>query len=215
MQIVASGQKFSFNYTAYDQNAGLFIAFTVYDVTTGTAVFLQKITSAYSNFGAYMADYTPSGLASYLVIGIVYTDNTYTTVDNTRSPSAQIFQVAQTSSIYFPFAYASYDLDTILNLRASIYRMTSGTPVLLGTASMVEVAFGVYFGSYTGVIGNTYQAISVVYTDNTFTTPDPDRAAGCDGFDSIHLVPNIVVSGTATLRGQTNQATLIGQANGF
>jgi hypothetical protein len=201
MQFIEAGQNFSFNYTTYDQNTGLFVAFSVYNVTTGSAVFVQKINGANIGFGCYSADLMGVAAQTYLIIGLVYTDGTYTTIDTTRAPTADVFQVLQSTTTFFGFALAAFDLASGLDVKATVYKMTSGSPVLDSTDVMTEVLAGVYFGSFSGSVGNTYQIISLVYTDNTFTTPDLSYSPSAQGYDSIHLTPNILVTGTATLTG--------------
>lgn len=208
MNLVGSS-NFSFNYTAYDQSPSLFVAFSIYDVSTGSANFLTKVVATYSATGAYMADYLGVSGKTYLVIGIVYTSNTYSTPDASRSPSAETFQVFGGVVTFLGVAYAAYDQSAILNVQGAVYDMTTGSPVLIQTIAMTEVAFGVYFGSFTGTIGETYQITQVVYTDNTFVTPNYLYAPGCDAFDCI-TGSAISVLGSANLVGQQLAAILIG-----
>lgn len=212
MQLVNPSQAFSFNYTAYDQASNLFVAFSIYDVTTGTAVFLAKVLSTYSAFGSYMASYTSVASKSYLVIGVVYTDNTYSTADLTRAPTSNLYQALGGSGTlsYLCFAYSAFDQQSGLPVQAMVYNMTSGSPVSVGTAAMTYVAFGTYFGSYVGTSGNSYDVLGVVYTDGTFTVPDTSRAPSSDEFDCISLNAYYnYFTGAPTLVGQSLNATLV------
>lgn len=212
MELIVTSQKFSFNYTAYDQNDSLYVQFSLYDVTSGTAVFIQTVTGIYSDFGSYMGTFTEASVKSILVIGAVYTDDTYGTVDTSRATSADVYQVIPSSGrvTFLPFAYATYDLDDDLNLQGTVYDMSTGSPIFVENISMVDVTLGVYFGYYTGILGKSYQITSVVYTDDTFDTPDLTRAPGCDEFDSIEVF-NVYNNNfiEATLLGQTLDAILV------
>lgn len=184
MRLVAANQAFSFNYTDPYQRSGIFVAFRVYDVTSGTAVFLSQVTGVYSAFGSYMASYTPASGKSYLVVGLVYTDGSYATVDVSSPPTADVYSTLTT---FLGVSYASYDQSATLAVRGTVYDVSSGSPASPQTVSMSYVEHGVYFGSMTGVTGKTYDALGVVYTDGTFTTPDTTRAPSSDEFDCIIL----------------------------
>lgn len=187
MELVQADQLFSFNYATYDQAPGLHVAFSIYNVTSGVPIFITKVSSVDPNFGVYMGKFTPSGITTYLVIGAVYTDAGFTIVDTSRAPGAEVFQVAGASVSFLGFTYPTYDLNPNLNLQGSIYNLSSGSPVFLQNTPMVEVALGVYFGSFQGMIANSYQAIGIVYTDNTFATVDPSRAPSSDNLNAINL----------------------------
>lgn len=187
MNIVQTNQIFSFNYTDYNQSPDLFVAFNIYDATTGTPVFIEKVIADYSANGAYIGSYDPASDKTYLVIGVVYTTDTYTVVDTTRPATSAVFQVAQNGVvIFFGFTYTAYDQAANLDLHTSLYAVTTGVPVFQQTLPISYVAFGVYFGSFTGVLGNSYQVISVAYDG---ASPDYTRAPSCDEFDSIELTP--------------------------
>jgi hypothetical protein len=210
VELVTAGQTFSFNYTAFDQYSSLFIGFNIYDVSSGSAVFVALVHGAYSAFGVYSGTYLGVTGKTYLVIGLAYTDGTYTTASHNRSPSADIYQVASSTVTYLGFAYATYDLNSSLSLQATVYNLSSGSPVFVQTAVMTYVAFGVYFGSFTGTIGNTYQIAQAVYS-TPFSTVDPTRGAACDGFDCINITAGSVTYvqiQNATLTGQNLSAVL-------
>ena len=211
MEIIAGGQPFSFNYAAYDQSTALFVAFNIYDVSTGTSVFLSQVISTYSAFGIYMGGYSPQPGKSYLIIGVVYTDNTYATPNLNYSPSAEFYQVPASGVTFLPFGYGTYDQNAAIFVKASVYDMSTGSPVFVQAVSTAYVAFGVYFGHFTGTLGKTYQIAEIVYTDNTYTTVDTSRSPGCDDFDCIALTAGTVNNYfQATLIGQSLSATLIG-----
>lgn len=213
MQII-SASPFSFNYTAYDQSGSLYVAFSIYDVTSGTPSFITKINAQYSAFGAYMAGYTGTIGKTYLVIGLVYTDNTYATVDVTRAPSADVFQFTNVQALYIGVAYAAFDLATGLSMQASVYDMSTGSPVFVQTASMAHVYAGVYFGSFTGTLNKTYQIAGVVYTDGSYSTVNFTYAPSCDEFDCITLNPTYILNEyqVPTLIGQSLNAVLMESA---
>lgn len=203
MQLVQSGQSFSFNYTDPYQRSGLFVAFSIYDVTS-SPILVETIDGIYAANGSYMAAYEGTAGHTYVLIGAVYTDNTYSVIDTTAGQIADVFYVISSSSsvINFGFAYASYDYSNTLHLRANIWNVTTGSPVSAGTASMINIADGVYYGSYAGAASNSYSALAIVYTDGTFSTPNPSYAPASPSFTSITLPISIVVEGNAHLIGQ-------------
>lgn len=205
MKLVPGSQNFSFNYTAWDQNPSLFVAFKIYDVTTGTASFQTTVNGINAGFGSYMGVYQNSLSKTFLIIGIVFTDNTYSVPDTSRAPSAEVYQIIGGEVTYLGFAYASYDQNASLNLQATIYDVTTGTPLSVGTATMALVNYGVYFGNYMGTIGDTYNIASVVYTSNSFATPDLNRAPQVDEFDCYELTNLISVVGQAILRAHQSE----------
>lgn len=203
MEIV--GSPFSFNYTAYDQADDLFVAFQVYDVTTGTAVFASTVPGNYAGFGAYTADFVGVAGKTYLVIGAVYTSGSFTVVDTNRSPGAECFQMVGESVVSLAFNYVAYDQATNLHVRATVFEITSMTQAPIDTVPMAHVALGVYFGAYLGTVDQNLLIASIVYTDSGFTTVDLNRAPGSDNFACIDLgVVNVLAS--ATLLGQCTEA---------
>lgn len=205
MEIVAAAQLFSFNYTAYDQPSNLFISFSIYDVSSGSAVFLTRVNGVYAAFGSYMGGYTAQLGKTYLVIGVVYTDGTYTTPDTSRSPTANLYQASNGTITFLPFVYPSYDQATGLSARGAVYDVSSGSPVFVQNQAMSYVAFGVYFGAFTGTTGKTYNILGVIYTSGSFSTVDLTRAPSSDEFDCITF------SGGVTIYNSLVNATLTGQ----
>lgn len=212
MKLVQASMPFTFNYTAYDLNAGLFIGFRVYDVSSGTPVLLTTVHGALANFGAYVGNYTPLANKTYMIIGLVFTDGTYATVDGTRAPSLAFYQTISASVTYLPFGYAAFNLEIDLNLRGTVFDMNSGSPVFVSNVSMVEVENGIYFGHFTGTAGHPYQIASVVYTNNSFSTVDTSWAPACEDYECISTasvnVTNIIR--VPTLTGQSLDAVLTG-----
>lgn len=207
MDIVST--PFSFNYTAYDQNDSLLVSFSVYDLSGSNPALLGTVVGVYAGFGVYTGQFVGVPGKTYLVIGAVYMDNSYTIPDPDRSPGADCFQMVSGSVVLLAFNYAAYDQASDLNIRATVYDNTTGTPVSVGTVEMPFVAIGVYAAKFTGQLGKNYIIASVVYTDNTFATVDPNRAPGCDNFDCITLgVTNVLAS--AVLIGQSTEAILEG-----
>lgn len=208
MQIVQDVVPFSFNYTDPFQRSDLYVAFRIYDVT-GSPALLTTIVGQYTDFGSYMGSYQGELGDRYLVIGLVYTDNTYTTVDTSAAQTADVFQVVPLNGqiVDFGFAYASVDYSSSLDIEATIYEMTSGTPALEDAVELEFIEHGVYYGQYTGALNNTYNVISVVYTDNTFTVPDENYAPASEEFDAIKLTTDIVVGARARLIGPVVSCT--------
>lgn len=188
MELVTTNQKFNFNWTAYDQSPSLFVGFDLFDVTTGTAVFIQTITAAYAGFGVYTGTYT-SGTPgnTYLVIGFAATDGTLSSVNPLYGPTCESFQVMYVSVTFLPINYATYDANDGLFIKAHVYDITTGTPTLVTSVVLNDIDIGVYFGHFTGTLGHTYAINTAVYTDGTYLTIDTNRAPGCESFDCISL----------------------------
>jgi hypothetical protein len=86
--------------------------------------------------------------------------------------------------IRFGFNYATYDQNDSLFVKATIYDITTGTPVLLRTTNMLDVSNGCYSGSTIALSGKTVLIIALVYTDGTYSTIDTTRAPWCDIYKS-------------------------------
>lgn len=90
--LVQSGTPFGFDYTAFDGDNALFIAGNVYDISTGSPVFLSQVPMVNSINGTYSGLYTGIAGKVYLIETSVYTDGTYTTIDTSRSPGSDTYQ---------------------------------------------------------------------------------------------------------------------------
>lgn len=84
----------------------------------------------------------------------------------------------------FAFDYPTFDQMSGLFVRASIYEVTTGSPVLVTTVPMSEVQDGFYVGNFSGLSGKSYLVISLVYTDGTFSTIDINRPPNADCYKS-------------------------------
>lgn len=209
MELVSIGQPFNFNWAAFDQNNFLFVAFQVYDVTSGAPILVDTVPGVLTTAGAYCGTYT--GLAvgkTYLVVGGAYTDGTFTVYNDNYSQGADSFQVAGGEITFFPVNYVAYDGYNGLFIRSAIYDITTGMTVFVSNVDLINILYGVYFASFTGLFGHTYAAISVVFTDGTYTTPDPNRSPGCESFDAILAGNTTIVLESAVLTGQSLRATL-------
>ncbi len=201
---------FCFNYVAYDQNTGLYVAADIYDVTSGTPSFLETVPMSNVINGCYSGNYSGVAGKTYLVISTAFTDNTYTTPATFRSVSAGCYQVAGASVTFYAFGYGAFDMNASLNIRTKIYNVTTGTPVLVSTQVLDYVALGAYFGFFTGTVGQTYEIISTVYTDNTFSIVNPNYSPSGESFTSVDLnVFTPVYIQEATLIGQSLSAVLM------
>lgn len=210
MQLFDADSPFTMNYSTYDQNAGLFVAFSVYDISTGTAVFLTKVAASHLAFGVYAAEYVGTAGKTYLAIGAVYSDVGHTTLEPYRAPVCDTYQAKNVQLTSLSFAYGAYDENNSLFLRANIYDVTSGTPTLIGQTQLVNVSIGVYLGAYVGAVGHSYEIAVAVYTDGNYVDVDPDRSPACFGFNCILLSGLTLVLADATLEAQSLDATLEG-----
>lgn len=208
MILVQANQSFAFNYTAYDQDNSLNVAFSVYNVTTGTAVFLEQVEATYANFGSYVGSYLSEEDQTYLVIGAVYTTSDFDIVDTSRSPSSDVFQVFDGSILSLGFTYAAYDFADDLPLQATVYNTTTGSPVLEDTVEFEYVDLGVYYGSYDGEVLQSFQILGVVYTTDSFTIVNLDYAPSSESFECVQGALGVI--GAAYLVSQYGQTINFG-----
>jgi len=188
MQFLKYGSPFSFNYSTYDQAAGLFVAARIYNVTSGVPIFDSQVAMAELQDGVYSGQFTGLYGQSYLVISAVYLDGTYTTLDTSRAPAAECFQDIELDTKFLLFNYGSYDQDETLYIAGNVYDSAS----FVIQVAMDHVYAGVYFAAFTGSLNKAYSVVKTVYTDAGFTTPDPNRAPSGETFQS-YLFSNIIV----------------------
>jgi hypothetical protein len=190
MNLVQSGSLFGFNYTDPNQTPSLNVAFDLYDSSSGSPVFLTQVVSSYSGFGSYVGTYTAAPGIQYTVIGAVYTDNTFTAVDTAYAPTSNVYQSFSGQTVTsIGFTYSTLDFSSTLPIVATVYDSTSGTPVFQSTVNLVYIDSGVYFGIFQGAISKNYQIVTIVYTDNTYTTVNFNYAPGSLSFDAIGTTP--------------------------
>lgn len=195
MQYVQNQVEFNFNYGAYSQDDDLFVAALVYVITAGVPVFVEQIPMTDFQNGVYYGTFTGVDGNAYLIITAVYTDGTYVTTDLNWAPSAECYQQIIPELTAFCFNYATYDQNPDLFVAANIL---DGDQI-----PMDHVALGVYFGAAIGDTGANYVLSKVVYTDDTYATPEPERSPGTD---SIQLV----AGSTGSVVNVIQQATLVG-----
>lgn len=89
--IVKAGAPFSYNYTAFDQDDSLFVLARIWDVTN-TPTLVDSVEMENTEFGNYFGTFIPLSNKTYSIVMVVFTDNTYTVVDDTRSPGSLTVQ---------------------------------------------------------------------------------------------------------------------------
>ncbi len=208
MQIFEAGQKFTMNYATYDQNASLFVAFSIYDITSGTAVFVTKVAAAHLAFGVYSAQYIGLAAKTYLAIGAVYDDAGFTILAQMRSPVCDTYQAKDVALVNLFFSYGTYDENDSLFLQANLYDTTGASPVLVDVVRLTNVAIGCYFGVYVGAINKNYEADIAVYTDGNYSEVDPNRSPACESFNCVLLSGVTLVLNDAILEAQSTSAIL-------
>jgi len=211
MQIIDGAHAFSLSYPTWDQNTGLYVLATIYDVTTGSASLLGTVNLANDAFGVYSGIYTGASNKVYLAVILVYTDNTYSTVDTTRGPVGQCYN-SQSSVTTLAFNYGAYDLASNLYIAGSVYDVSSGSPSLVTQVDMIHVLGGVYYGSYSGTLDKQYVVAIASYTSNTYMTLDTTRAPAGEVFQAFQTgtgtsITNVYSS--AVITGQSLKATLV------
>ncbi len=211
MQIVNGGIPFNFSYPSFDENAALYVQASIYDVTTGSAVFADTVDMVNSALGIYWGNFTGTPGRLYLVIAVAFIDSNFTAPDPDRAPWSDVYLCLNGSVSRVGFAFATYDSNPGLYLSANLYDVSLNTAVLITAVTMAHVAHGVYFGSYVPTAGKTYLVDQAVYTNNTYTTLDPERSPNANSFQGS-VFGNTIQIGSAILVGQADEAILEGQS---
>lgn len=199
----------AFNYVDINQNNDLFVAASIYNVSTGTPVFVSKVPMDLLQNGYYCGDYEALFSENYLVISLVYTDGTYDTIDTNYAPSAECFKETNAIQTFGFFNYGVYSQDETLFVAGNIYDCSSGMGVFVSQEPMDHVLAGVYFGSFTGTLNRVYQVAKFVYQADTFITVDSNYAAGSDTFQLFTPLTGeeIVLFESAQLVGQSTSTS--------
>jgi len=92
-----------------------------------------------------------------------------------------------------PLQYVDPTYQALLFVRASIYDLTTGTPVLEDTVDLSLLGPSIYWGKYGFTAGRIYQVQKAVYTDGTYVTIDEDYPQSVDDVQCIDLsIPGFV-----------------------
>ena len=100
-------------------------------------------------------------------------------------------------------------IDTGLFAKVIVEDNSTGTPVLVDEFEMVETYDGIYLASFEPEAGIPYLYTARVYTDDTFTTVDPNYSASVGDFQSTETVLNILQE--AVMAGQVSEALIDGE----
>lgn len=193
--LVLGGSPVSFNYATFDEVSGLYVAGSIYDISTGSPVFVSKVGMTNQASGIYVGSFTPVAGHFYLVICAVYTDAGFTTPDTTRAPGATNYDAPTTDTSLLNFNYGSFDQNAGLTINVTVYNLTTST---FTTMTMTYVTLGVYFGQYQGSNGFSY-LVTQIPTDTSL-------APGCNSFQAAVLGGNSTI-----ITNYLNAATLVGQ----
>lgn len=96
MEFLASGILSPFEVTFGDPS--LFVRAAIYDMSSGTPVFISNAVMSEVTTGTYVGTFTPANNTTYLIVKRVFTDGTYATVDTNYSPSSESAQSKTLSS---------------------------------------------------------------------------------------------------------------------
>lgn len=205
MNLFNADQRFTMSYAAYDQAEDLDVRFSVYDISTGTAVFIEDVQATFLALGTYEASYIPEAGKIYLVIGAAYTSGTPTPY---RSPTCETYR--EVGSTMLATAYGTYDYNAGLFIQTSIYDASGVTPTFIQNTPMVLVALGVYLAMYIATADKAYNFISAVYTDGTYATVDTNWSPVSEDMDCVGDVTVVIELENAILEGQRVDAVLEG-----
>ncbi len=85
------------------------------------------------------------------------------------------------------FEYSAWDFSAVLNIVVKIYDNTTGTPTLVSSLVLTHWFDGQYVANYTTDDAKKYLYRTIVYTDNTFTTPDTNYSPDSGKIDYLIL----------------------------
>lgn len=204
---------FTFNYPAFDQVTNLSVQARIYDVTTGAPSLVSSVVLSNLLSGFYSGTFQGQSGKAYLVITNVYTDGTFTTVDPSRSPAAECYKSSDAPVGYAPFNYGAFDQESNLDVEASVYDVTTGTPNFISKTALAHVFSGVYFGSFSGTENHVYEVVKFVYTSDIIPIVDSNWSAGSDVFQLFSQNGTVVTNTlrAAILTGQSTSAILKAQ----
>lgn len=83
--------------------------------------------------------------------------------------------------------YVDPTYQTSLFIRANIYDLSGGSPVLDSTVNLLQINNGVYAGKHTFTAGKPYLVQKLVYTDGTYTVVDQTYAQSTDDVQCVDL----------------------------
>lgn len=78
-------------------------------------------------------------------------------------------------------------IETGLFVQASIYDLTTGTPVFVGTVNLMEITPGTYVGTMIGAAAKAYLVVKRVFTDNTYAVVDSNFSPSSEAFQAVDL----------------------------
>lgn len=112
----------------------------------------------------------------------------------------------------FNFNYVAFDALAGLFVRGLIYDDNLG---LLTAVNMADKGGGLYGGSFQGTNGKNYTVQTVVYTDGTYSTPDPNRSPGGESFQCVKITAGaaetrIITQSNTPLKGIVSGLNLQG-----
>lgn len=88
-----------FNYGIFDQETNLFVAANIYNVTTGSSVFVAQVPMAHVFAGVYFGSFTGVINNVYEVSKFVFTDGTYTTISPNFSTGSDSLQLTAEATV--------------------------------------------------------------------------------------------------------------------
>jgi len=89
MELVQPGSLLPFEYAAFDLSPSLFVAMSIYDVTSGSPIFLTTTAMNHVVNGIYFGTFTPLADKAYLISKAVYTDGSFTTPNTSYPPQGE------------------------------------------------------------------------------------------------------------------------------
>lgn len=93
-----------FNYGVFNQNAGLSIQGNIFDVTNGTPTLVDQVPMPHIMAGVYYGFFSGTIDHAYEIVKLVYTNNSFSTVNTNYSPGSDSVQSSQIRVVDIFFA---------------------------------------------------------------------------------------------------------------
>ncbi len=117
--------------------------------------------------------------------------------------------VPSSNTVSCEVTFDSPDLDVGM----SVYDDSGPSPVLLsGPTAMILVANYTYRGKFVAGLNKNYIVIKAVYTDETFTTLDPNYSQGSESIVARNITPSgPVATGCSVIGIVDNNLQIVGR----
>ena len=157
------------SYTSWDALTSLYVQAKIYDMSSGTASLVGTYDLTSLKNGTYIYSFAATAGKKYLANIAVFTDGTYTTLDlPNHVPVDYEFSVNSNQTV---LTFTAFDASSGLYPQATVYDMSTGSPVLVGTFNLSYLVNGTYYTTAFQADPTKEYAVNIsVYTSNTYGT---------------------------------------------